>query len=274
MPKDYWIIFGWVALFAGLVVALWSLRIAKRFYEVSFVLFAGSLAIRGASWQDSFLQDSAGGRASAFPSGLPCPYSSADLIAEVDRTLYFYATMAIIVVSILGLIVVYLNETDFPGPGQIAKGKVWLTRLLSSAIWILGIIPLLIVILFLFVLFEGGFGVLGPLAPDLMLLVVASHFSLFAHGRIRRVGREAIGAGLVLALSKLASIQVVFRSSLKPYDVAPMTIESRSSLPAVQQELLSDLMFFFELCVVLFVWVLIFSMVKSYMHRLSRLRDN
>lgn len=196
------------------------------------------------------------------------------MLVEIDRTLYFYATMALITVSVLGLWVVYLDETDLSGSGQTAKGKVGLRRLWSSAIWILGTIPLLTVSLYLLGAFDGDFGVLGLLAPDLMLLVVVSHFSLFAHKRIRRVGREAIGAGLVLALSKLASIAVVYRSSLQPHDVAPFDIELRSSLTAVQQELLFDLMFFFSLCVVLFIWVLLASMLKSRVHRSSQLRDS
>lgn len=273
VPRDYWIIFGWVALLAGSVVAFWSPRVAKKFYDVSFVLLAASLAIRGASWQDAFLQDAAGGATSGFGPELPCNPSSADILVGIDRTLYLDATIALIAVSLLGLYVVYLDETDLPGFGQTAKDKVWLRRLWSSTIWILGIIPLLTVILYLLASFDGDFGVLGLLAPDLMLLVVVSHFSLFAHKRIRRVGREAIGAGLVLALSKLASIEVVWRSSLKPHDEASPNIELRSSLTAVQQDLLFDLMFIFALCVVLFVWVLIASMLKSRVHRPSQLRE-
>jgi hypothetical protein len=275
VPRDYWIILGWVALLAGSVVALSSPRVAKRFYDVSFVLLAASLAIRGASWQDAFLQDSAGWGTSGSGSGLPCNPSSADILVGIDRTLYLYTMMAIIAVSLLGLYVVYLDETDLPGSGQNTKDKVWFRRLWSSAIWILGIIPLLTVNLYLFGAFDGDFGVLGLLAPDLMLLVVASHFSLFAHKRIRRVGREAIGAGLALALSKLASIEVVYRSSLEPHDAgAPFDIDLSSSLTAVQRELLFDLMFFFSLCVVLFVWVLLASMLKSRVHRPNQLRGN
>lgn len=273
VPRDYWIILGWVALLAGSVVACWSPRIAKRFYDVSFVLLAASLAIRSASWQDAFLKDSAGGGTSGLGRGLPCNPSSADILVGIDRTLYLDAMMALIAVSLLRLYVVYLDETDLPGSGQTAKDKVQLRRLWSSTIWILGIIPLLIVILFLLASFDRYFGVLGLLAPDLMLLVVVSHFSLFAHKRIRRVGREAIGAGLVLALSKLASIEVVLRSSLKPDDEASPNIDLYSSLTAVQQDLLVDLMFIFALCVVLFVWVLIASMLKSRVHRPSQRRE-
>lgn len=278
VPRDYWIILGWVALLAGSVVAYWSPRIAKKFYDVSFVLLAASLAIRGASWQDAFLKDSAGGGTSGFGRGLPCNPSSADMLVGIDRTLYFYGTMALIAVSLLGLYVVYLDEPDLPGSGQTASDKVWLRRLWSSTIWILGIIPLLIVILFLLVSFDRRFGVLGLLAPDLMLLVVVSHFSLFAHKRIRRVGREAIGAGLVLALSKLASIEVVLRNSWKPDDFKPdddgsPNIDVYSSLTAVQQDLLADLKFIFALCVVLFVWILLASMLKSRVHRPRQLPE-